>query len=96
MMGQGDVIAGILSLLKLHFIFVYSGHALSSEYKPPGGIPTVRACIQAQSLNDLFAAEACGQGDHSGMHDSVPAGTRVADPVGRILQDLFFASERVW
>lgn len=50
----------------------------------PGGTPIARLYILTQSWKDHFATEACDEDGRSGMHDIVPVGTLVLDPVGHV------------
>lgn len=52
---------------------------------------TAGACVRARSWSDLFATLERDQGGGSGMHDSIPAGASIVDPVGCIIQDACLA-----
>lgn len=62
----------------------------------PEGTPTAGACFRSQSWSDYVATGACDPGGPSGMHDIVPVGKLVVDSVGRIKEDICFASACLW
>lgn len=72
-------------------LVLYLGYTSSWRYSP-----TARAAVGARSWSGHFATDTCDQGGRWAMHDSLPIGTLAVDVVWRNLEDLCFASARIW